>query len=365
MTQEARLFSPLTIRGRTLRNRLAVSPMCQYLAQDGYAQPWHLVHLGSRAVGGAGLVMVEATAVSPEGRISPQDVGLWDDDHIPPLAQVASFLHEWGAQAGIQLAHAGRKASTYRPWSGKGPLSPQDGAWETVAPSPIPFQEGWPVPRALSLAEVKEIPRQFAQAARRALVAGMDVVEIHAAHGYLLHQFLSPLSNRRTDAYGGDFAGRTRLMVETAEAVREVWPAERPLFVRLSCVDWVDGGWQLEDTVRLARILRQVGVDVVDCSSGGVVPARVPEAPGYMVPFAERVRREAGVATAAVGRIEDARQAEEILQAGKADLIMVARAFLRDPYLPLHWAQELGWEMTWPSPYLRARPRPVPAVPGA
>jgi len=352
----AHLFAPYTVRGLTLRNRVMVSPMCQYSSTDGLATDWHLVHLGSRAVGGAGLVMVEATAVTPEGRISPHDMGLWNDEQIEPLARIARFVAGQGAAAAIQLAHAGRKASTYRPWEGGGPLRPDDGAWPTVAPSALPFGEGYPVPHGLTVDEIAGLVEAFAAAARRALRAGFTVVELHGAHGYLLHAFLSPLSNQRTDGYGGDFAGRTRFVREVTRRVRAVWPAHLPLFVRLSCTDWVAGGWSVDDSVALARLLAQDGADLIDCSSGGAAPhARIPTGPGYQVAFAERIRREAGIATAAVGLIVEPAQADAIVRGGQADLVGLARAELRDPNWPLHAAAALGHDLPWPDQYARAK----------
>lgn len=355
----AALFTPLDLREVRVSNRIAISSMCQYSCEDqsGIPTDWHLVHLGSRAVGQAGLVMVEATGVTPEGRISPEDTGLWNDAQEEAFARIVAFVHGQGGRIGIQLAHAGRKASTYRPWAGaRGSVPLSEGGWQTVGPMAEPFLPEWATPRALTEAEIPSIVQAFRSAAVRALRAGFDVIELHAAHGYLLNQFQSPLTNRRTDKYGGAFDGRVRLTLETADAVREVWPAQRPLFVRISAVDWVDGGWDLDDSVRLARILRSHGVDLIDVSSGGVVPARSPEAPGYMVPFARRIREEAGILTAAVGRIEGPEQAEAVVGEGAADLVMVARASLRDAYLPIHWAQALGAEIAWPSQYLRARP---------
>jgi 2,4-dienoyl-CoA reductase-like NADH-dependent reductase (Old Yellow Enzyme family) len=350
------LFSPLTLRGVTLRNRIAVSPMCQYSAEDGAATDWHLVHLGARAVGGAGLVMAEATAVEARGRISPQDLGIWNDAHTAALARIADFIQRQGAVPGIQLAHAGRKASTVRPWEGGGPLAPGDGGWEVVGPSPLPFGPGYPVPSALEEEGIGIVVAAFAAAAERALRAGFQVVEIHAAHGYLLHQFLSPLTNRREDRYGGDFAGRTRLLREVTTAVRRAWPQELPVLVRISATDWAEGGWNGDDSVALGRGLAGLGVDLVDCSSGGTVPgARVPVAPGYQVPFAERIRREAGIATGAVGMITEPAQADEIIRRGRADVVLLARQMLREPTFPQRAARELGHEAPWPSQYLRAR----------
>ena len=352
----ARLFEPLTLRGVTLRNRIGVSPMCQYSSEDGFASDWHLVHLGSRAVGGAGLVMAEATAISPEGRISPNDLGLWKDDHIPMLARVAAFVRSAGAVAAIQLAHAGRKASTPRPWDGRTPLTPEQGGWNVVAPSPVPFHEDGPTPRALEIAEIDAILSDFARAANRALEAGFELVELHAAHGYLAHEFLSPLTNKRTDAYGGSFDNRCRFVVEAARAIRSVWPDRLPVAARLSCVDRAPGGLTLEDSIDLARRLRDEGVDLVDASSGGAVPdATTTSGPGFQVPFAEAIRRRAGVATAAVGLITRAEQAEAILERGQADIVLLARELLRDPYWPIHAAEALReGRSPIPMPYRRA-----------
>ncbi|HXK02938.1 MAG TPA: NADH:flavin oxidoreductase/NADH oxidase [Verrucomicrobiae bacterium] len=345
------LLSPLTIRQVTFRNRIGVSPMCQYSAEDGFVNDWHLVHLGSRASGGAGLVMVEATAVEPRGRISPSDTGIWKDDHIAPLTRIASFIRGQGAVPGIQIAHAGRKASTRRPWEGGSAIPESEGGWQTVAPSAVPFRDGDPAPHALSIPEIHGVVDAFRAAAQRALAAGFQVVEIHGAHGYLIHQFLSPLSNRRTDEY----ADRPRLALEVAAAVRGVWPANLPLFFRVSATDWVEGGWTIDDTVALARRLGVLGVDLVDCSSGGSSPhAKIPMGPGYQVPFSERIRRESGVLTAAVGMITTPEQANAIVAAGQADLALLAREFLRDPYFPLRAAKALGEEPKPPIQYARA-----------
>jgi len=351
------LLDPLPIRGFTFTSRIFVSPMCQYSSEDGFANDWHLVHLGSRAVGGAALVMTEATAVTPEGRISPEDLGIWKDEHVEMLARIVRFVHAQGSHAGIQLAHAGRKASTWRPWAkGKGSVPPSEGGWTAVAPSPVAF-EGYATPAALDERGIRGVVAAFTAAAVRAREAGFRVVEIHAAHGYLLHQFLSPLSNRRTDAYGGSFEHRTRLVREVVEAVRRVWPERLPLFVRVSGTDWVDGGWDADQTVELARQVKALGVDLVDCSSGGLVAhAKIPVAPGYHVPFAERVRREAGLPSAAVGLITSAAQADEIVRNGRADAVLLARQMLRDPYFALHAALELGQPTAWPAQYLRAAP---------
>ncbi len=351
------LFSPLTLRGTTFRNRVFVSPMCQYSAVDGVPNDWHFVHLGQFATGGAGLVLAEASGVTAEGRISPADTGIWNDAQSAAWARVVGFVKAHGAVAGLQLAHAGRKASTRVPWLGGTPLGAAEGAWPTLAPSALPFGPGWPVPRAMTRRDLDETLDAFVEGARRAWDAGFDVVEIHAAHGYLLHQFLSPLCNRREDEYGGGLENRMRFPLEVARAVRAAWPDDRPLFVRISATDWVPGGWAVEDAVLFARALREVGVDLVDCSSGGAVPdARVPVGPGYQVPFAAAVRREAGVATGAVGLITEPVQAEEIVAGGAADAVLLARALLRDPHWPLRASRELGADLDyWPKPYLRAR----------
>jgi 2,4-dienoyl-CoA reductase-like NADH-dependent reductase (Old Yellow Enzyme family) len=351
------LFSPLTLRGITLANRITVSPMCEYSSVDGFANDWHLVHLGSRAVGGAGLVFTEATAVVPEGRISPEDLGIWRDEHIPMLARITSFIREHGSVAGIQLAHAGRKASTAAPWKGGKPVGIEHGGWSPIfAPSAIPFDHGYQTPAALDKAGIRRLVSSFATAARRALDAGFQVVELHAAHGYLINEFLSPLSNTRTDEYGGSFENRTRVLREIIEAVRERWPDSLPLFVRISATEWTEGGWDIEQSIELAQMIAPLGVDLIDCSSGGNVPkVRIPTGPGYQVPLAERVRNESGVPTGAVGLITSARQAEDIVCSGKADLVLLAREELRDPYFPLHAARELGAQIAWPKQYLRAR----------
>jgi len=350
------LFEPIQVRSIEFRNRIVVSPMCQYSAEEGFANDWHMVHLGSRAVGGAGLVIAEATAVSPEGRISPGDLGIWLDDHIPALSRIAAFIHEQGSVAGIQIAHAGRKASHDAPWNGGGFLADQDGGWKTVGPSALPFAAGDSLPHALTPEGLENIIIDFHAAAKRALDAGFKVLEIHAAHGYLLHEFLSPLSNFRSDEYGGSFENRIRLLVEVTEAVRKVWPEELPLFVRISATDWVEGGWTPEDSVQLALVLKDKGVDVIDCSTGGNVPnAQIPAGPNYQVPFAEKVKQGAGIMTGAVGIITSAQQAEEILQKGQADFVLLAREMLRDPYFPMHAAQQLGVEIKWPVQYERAK----------
>lgn len=352
----ADLFSPLEIGGLTLRNRIVVSPMCQYSSQDGFANDWHLVHLGARAAGGAGLVITEAAAVVPEGRISPEDLGIWKDEHIPALRRIVDFLHSQGAHAGIQLAHAGRKASMHVPWETERVRQPNEGGWTNVmAPSVVPFSDKYPTPVALDLAGIGAVRDAFVASANRAAAAGFDVVEIHAAHGYLLHEFLSPLSNKRTDSYGGSFENRLRLLVEVVDAVRAVWP--RTLFVRISATDWVNGGWEAEQSVELARVLKKHGVDLVDVSSGGMVPdAKIPAGPGFQVPFAERIRREAEIPTGTVGFITDPAQADQLVRNGQADLVLLARELLRDPYWPLHAAAKLGTTTSWPKQYLRAAP---------
>ena len=349
------LFSPLRLRDVTLRNRIAVSPMCEYSSVDGFAGDWHVVHLGSRAVGGAALVFTEAIAVTPEGRISPQDLGIWKDEHVPELARIARFCEQQGARWGTQLAHSGRKGSTKRPWEGGGTID--QGGWTPVGPESEPFDPRYPVPQALDEAGTAEIVAAFAAAARRTLEAGGSVLEIHGAHGYLVHEFLSPLVNRRTDRWGGSFENRTRLAREIARAVRVVWPERLPLFVRLSATDWVDGGWDIEQTIALARVLRDDGVDLVDVSSGGAVPVApgaIPIGPLYQTPFAERIRREAGIATGSVGMIAEPADAEAIVAGGRADLVLLARELLRDPYWPLFAARALGADVAWPPQYQRA-----------
>jgi 2,4-dienoyl-CoA reductase-like NADH-dependent reductase (Old Yellow Enzyme family) len=337
------LFEPLALRSVTLPNRVAVSPMCEYSCEDGFANDWHLVHLGSRAVGGAGLVVTEATAVEARGRISPRDLGLWKDAHVESLSRITRFLETQGAVAGVQLAHAGRKGSTAVPWEGAGGVPIEAGGWQPIAPSAIAFSERTIVPRAMTIEEVGEVVRAFAAAARRSVVAGFRLIELHFAHGYLVHEFLSPLSNRRQDAYGGGFEQRIRLALEITRAVRAEWPERLPLLARISCTDWVEGGWTVDESVELVRRLHDAGVDLVDCSSGGLVPyARIEAVPGYQVPFARRIRAEAAVPTAAVGLINTPAQAESIVREGDADLVMLARAMLRDPYWPVHAAEELG-----------------------
>ena len=351
------LFEPLTIKGITLRNRIGVSPMCQYSSVDGMANDWHLIHLGSRAVGGASLVIAEATAVNPAGRITPADAGIWSDEHMEPLLRINRFIKQHGAVPGIQIAHAGRKASAARPWDGGDHVDETEGGWTPVAPSAIAFGDGLDkVPHALTIAEIGEVQQDFVAAARRAMASGYEWLELHSAHGYLSHEFLSALTNQREDQYGGSFENRIRFLMETVDATRAVWPDHLPFTVRLSCTDWVEQGWDIEQSVELARKLKSAGVDLVDCSSGGAVPhAKVPVGPGYQVPFAERIRREAGIATAAVGMINDAELANEIIESGKADIVLMARELLRDPYWPAHAAKALDHREALPPPNQYAR----------
>ena len=351
------LFAPLSLRGASLRNRIVVSPMCQYSSQDGFANDWHFVHLGSRAVGGAALVFTEASAVTPEGRISPDDLGIYQDEHVEFLSRIVSFLHQQGALAGMQLAHAGRKASTDAPWRGGKPLDEAHRGWSPIlAPSAVAFGDGYQVPKAMDEQDIRSVVAAFAKAAKRVLRAGFDVIEIHAAHGYLLHSFLSPLANRRTDRYGGPFENRIRIVCEVAAAVRGAWPEDKPLFVRISATDWKEGGWDIAQSVELGRKLKPLGVDLVDCSSGGIAPQiRIPTGPGYQVEFAERIRREAQIATAAVGMITSPQQADTIVRSGQADLVVMAREFLRQPYFPLLAAKQLGHDVAWPKQYERAK----------
>lgn len=353
----SRLFEPVTFRDLRARNRVFVSPMCQYSSSDGMPTDWHLVHLGSRAVGGAGAVIVEATAVSPEGRISPHDSGIWSDAHAEAFGRITRFMKANGSAAGVQLAHAGRKASTQVPWEGNAAVAPEQGGWEPIAPSAEKFSPGYPMPREMTLADIDAVVDQFAAATRRALAAGFELIEIHAAHGYLLHEFLSPLSNHRKDAYGGSLENRMRLPLRVASAVREHFPERLPVFARISATDWVDNGWDLPQSVELCRRLKEIGIDLIDCSSGGNVPrAPIPVGPGYQVPFAEAIRRQVGIATGAVGMITEAKQAEAIIVEGQADVVLIAREMLRDPYWPLHAAHELGADVRWPRQYERAKP---------
>ncbi|GGA45611.1 NADH:flavin oxidoreductase/NADH oxidase [Dyella nitratireducens] len=350
-----KLFEPYTQRSQTLRNRIVVSPMCEYSALDGVPNAWHMVHLGSRAVGGAGAVITEATAVSPEGRISAHDTGIWNDAQVEAWRPIVAFLAEHGAVPGVQLAHAGRKASVWRPWEGGGSLPADQGAWQTVAPSAIAFDTDWHVPQALDMDGIRQVVADFRAAAVRAKEAGFKLVELHGAHGYLLHQFMSPLSNHRNDEYGGSFENRTRLVREVITAVREVWPDNLPLWLRISATDWADNGWTIDESVRLAGQLSGLGVDLIDVSSGGLVPhVKIPVGPGYQVPFAARIRQETGIATGAVGLITEPAQADGIIAGGAADLVLIARASLRDPYFPRRAAQELGATITPPEQYQRA-----------
>jgi len=352
----ASLFSPLPIKGITFRNRIAVSPMCQYSSKEGEVNEWHLVHLGSRAAGGAGVVIQEATAVLPEGRITPGDLGLYNDRQMEKLKPVTQFLKEQGAVAGIQLAHAGRKASCARPWEGGSQLKPDEGGWSTVAPSSLPFNPEDEAPQELDIPSIQLVVSGFKEAAHRAFMAGYNLLEIHAAHGYLIHQFLSPLSNQRKDHYGGSFENRIRLLIEIIIAVQEVWPENLPLIVRISATDWEEGGWNLQESIEVSKILKSEGVDLIDTSTGGLVPwAKIPFRPGYQVPFAEKIRKEASIMTGAVGLITEARQAEEILVREQADLILFGRAFLNDPHFALHAAKSLEEEISWPVQYLRAK----------
>jgi 2,4-dienoyl-CoA reductase-like NADH-dependent reductase (Old Yellow Enzyme family) len=354
----AHLFDTFTLRGLTLRNRIVVSPMCEYSSVDGFSNDWHVVHLGSRAVGGAGLVMTEAAAVSPEGRITAYDLGIYSDEHVAGLRRIVDFIHAQGAKAGIQLAHAGRKASSPRPWDGGHAITVADGGWQPLAPSAIPYSPGDAAPRAMDEADIAGVLADFAAAARRALDCGFDTMELHGAHGYLLHSFFSPLANERTDRYGGSFENRTRLLREITEAVRGVIPPDMPLLVRISADDWAAGGWTPDDSVRLARDLAALGCDLIDASSGGLVPhQQIAVGPHYQVPFAEKIRTEAGIATGAVGLITEPVDADAIVRDGQADLVFLARELLRDPYWPLHAAATLGVDVAWPPQYVRARPR--------
>jgi len=352
----ATLFSPLNLRGTTLKNRLVVSPMCQYSSEDGFANDWHLVHLGSRAVGGAGLIFTEATAVSADGRITPADLGIWKDEHIPFLKRITAFIEENGSVAGIQLAHAGRKSSMEVSWKGGQPLLPENGGWETLAPSAIPFKDGDLVPSEMTTDEIERVTADFVSAAKRALEAGFKVIELHGAHGYLIHEFLSPVSNKRTDQYGGSFENRVRFLLEITERVRSTWPEELPLFVRISATDWTENGWSENDSVELSKILKTKGVDLIDCSTGGNVSGvRIELKPLYQVPFAESVKKQAGIPSGAVGLITTSEEAESIIKEEKADLVFLARELLRDPYFPLRAAHELGVDLTWPVQYDRAK----------
>jgi 2,4-dienoyl-CoA reductase-like NADH-dependent reductase (Old Yellow Enzyme family) len=351
------LFSPLKIRDIELRNRIVVSPMCQYSSIKGVPTDWHLVHLGSRAVGGSALILTEATAVSPEGRISPDDAGIWNDEQANAYKRITSFIKSQHAVPGIQLAHAGRKASTYSPWKGKGKVTIENGGWQTLAPSPLPFADNFTLPKAMSKEDIKLVIDQFVKAAKRCIDAGFEVIELHFAHGYLVHEFYSPISNQREDNYGGTLENRCRLAMEIANSVRETIPSGTPLFVRISSTDWTEGGWNIEQSVQLAKWLKDVGIDLIDCSSGGNVPhAKIPLAPGYQVPFAERIKKETGILTGGVGLITTAEQAEEIISSGKSDIVLLARQMLREPYFALHAAKKLNVDLKdFPNQYLRSR----------
>lgn len=352
----ANLFKPIQIKDIQFKNRIVVSPMCEYSSIDGFANDWHLVHLGSRAVGGAGLIISEAAAVSPEGRITPDDLGIWKEEHIEGLKRITAFIESQDCVAGIQLAHAGRKASNSSPWKGGRMLLAEQGGWQTVSADAVPFRNEERKPVALDKAGIEKVKTDFKNAAQKALKAGFKVIELHAAHGYLLHQFYSPLSNHRTDEYGGSFENRIRLLIEVVDAVKEEWPSNLPLFVRISATDWTEDGWNNEDSVALAKILQQKDVDLIDCSTGGNVPhAKIPVGPGYQVTFAENIKKETGILTGAVGMITTAEQAEEIVSSGRADVVIIAREFLRDPYFPLHAAQTLNANITWPVQYDRAK----------
>ncbi len=353
-----KLFSPLKIRSVEFKNRIGVSPMCMYSSKDGFANNWHLVHLGTRATGGAGLVISEAAAVSPEARITPDDLGIWQDGHIEKLKEITTFLEGQGSVPGIQLAHAGRKASTTSPWKGGKLISEEEGGWQPVAPSAIPFFEENPAPAALDSAGIEKVISNFKEASKRAFLAGFKVLEIHAAHGYLLHEFLSPLSNQRKDEYGGSFENRSRLLLEVTRAVRTSWPGELPLFVRISATDWAEGGWNEKESVQLSKLLKEEGVDLIDCSSGGLVPnVTIPVAKKYQVPFSEKIKKEAAIMSAAVGMITTPQEAEEVLQKEQADLVLLGRELLRNPYFPLEAAAALNAEIAWPDQYLRAQQR--------
>jgi 2,4-dienoyl-CoA reductase-like NADH-dependent reductase (Old Yellow Enzyme family) len=352
----ALLFEPLTIRSITLKNRIVVSPMCEYSSHDGFANDWHLVHLGSRAVGGAALVIAEATAVNPEGRITHDDLGIWKDEHIDFLSRITSFIEKQNAVPGIQLAHAGRKASHHSPWKGGKALQLQEAPWQTLAPSAIPFKDGDPSPAAMTKQQIQQVVSDFRSAAIRARKAGFKVIEIHAAHGYLLNEFMCLSSNHRDDEYGGSFENRIHIVLEVIDAIREVWSKELPLFIRISCIEWIEAGWTIEDSIRFLEAIKDKDVDLVDCSSGGNSHAqKIPGAPLYQVPFAEAIKRQTGIKTAALGLITTAQQAEGILEAQQADLIVLARQLLRDPYFPLHAAKQLGADIPWPDQYLRAK----------
>jgi len=352
----SQLFSPIKIRGLEFKNRIFVSPMCQYSARDGWPTDWHLVHYGSRAVGGAACLIMEATAVSPEGRISPDDLGLWSDDFVPAFKKITDVIKAQNAIPGIQLAHAGRKASILPPWKGDRPLKKEEGAWPVIAPSAIPFDHHFPTPIEMSLEDIELIKRKFSEAAIRAVQAGFELIEIHQAHGFLVHQFLSPLSNKRTDSYGGSLENRCRLALEIAKEIRDHIPDNMPLLVRLSSTDWVENGWDIEQSIYLARGLKEAGVDLIDCSSGGNVPAaKIPAGPGYQLPFSERIKKEVKILTGGVGFITSPEQAETVVRSGQADIVLLGREILRHPYWPLEAAKRLRVEIKWPEQYLRAK----------
>ncbi|WP_339844608.1 NADPH dehydrogenase NamA [uncultured Dokdonia sp.] len=354
----SKLYTPFKIRGLELSNRIVVSPMCQYSSVNGMANDWHLVHLGSRAVGGAGLIITEAAAISPDGRITPSDMGIWLDEHIEPLKRITTFIKEQGTAVGIQLAHAGRKASTLPPWEGSKAINSENGGWLPVAPSPISFNDEGMVPKELSTDEIKDIIKLFVDGARRAVEAGFDVIEIHAAHGYLLNQFLSPLTNKREDEYGGTFENRARMLLEVTERIRTVVPVQMPLFVRISATEWAEGGHTIEDSLKIAQLLKDSGVDLIDCSTGGVVKNQeIPVEKNYQVPFAEEIKKKINIATGAVGLIDDAIQADEILTNDKADLIFIGREMLRNPYFGLLSPELGGKKIAWPNQYQRGKPR--------
>jgi 2,4-dienoyl-CoA reductase-like NADH-dependent reductase (Old Yellow Enzyme family) len=353
----SKLFSPIKIQNIELKNRIAVSPMCQYSSINGFPSDWHLVHLGSRAVGGAGLILTEATAVSPEGRISPDDAGIWNEEQVNAYKKITSFIKSQNSVSGIQLAHAGRKASTYSPWKGSGEVKVENGGWITLAPSPIPFSENFPHPKEMSEEDVQLVIDQFTKAAKRSIEAGFEVIELHFAHGYLVHEFYSPISNKRKDKYAGNLENRCRFAIEIAKSVRETIPDGTPLFARISSTDWVENGWDIDQSIKLAKWLKEVGVDLIDCSSGGNVSnAKIPAGPGYQIPFAEKIKKEAKILTGGVGLITTAEQAEEIISSEKADIVLLAREMLRDPYWALHAAKKLNVDLTdWPKQYLRAK----------
>jgi len=356
MKNMSKLFSPLKIRGVEFKNRIFVSPMCQYSSDNGKPTDWHLVHLGSRAIGGVACVIMEATAVSPEGRISPGDLGMWDDSLVPFFKRITDFIKSQNAVPGIQLAHAGRKGSTYIPWEGEDALKKEDGAWQTIAPSPIPFDKGYPTPIEMTVNDIKVLREKFVKSAQRSVEAGFQTIELHMAHGYLVHQFLSPLTNKRADNYGGSLENRTRFAIEIAREVRNNIPRDIPLFVRLSCTDWVENGWNVEDTIYLSKALKSVGVDLIDCSSGGAVPdAKIPAGVGYQIPFAERIKREVQILTGGVGIIVSPEQAETIIRTNQADIVLIGREMLRNPYWALHAAKNLHEDIDWPKQYVRAK----------